>query len=174
MEDETLVEDGTLAEQEEAGEEEVEEEEEEEAGEVDYKSKAEKAEELAENYRKRAEKAEKKAKAPKKESTSSLTTSDILALAKADIDDEDMDEVLEYAAYKGISVKEALNSSIVKTTISEKAEERKSANAVNTGATRRGSSQVSDDRLLADARKGVMPDSEGDIARLALLKFKNK
>jgi hypothetical protein len=82
--------------------------------------------------------------------------------------------VLEYAKYKGISVKEALGASILKATLSEKNEERKSAQAVNTGATRRGSSQVSDDRLMSDARKGVMPEKEEDMARLAILRIKNR
>jgi len=130
----------------------------------------------------RAKKAEaalkenKPAEKPKKKEaqTGNLSTLDIIALSKADIEDEDIDEVLEYAKYKGISVKEALGASILKATLSEKNEERKSAQAVNTGATRRGSSQVSDDRLMADARKGVMPEKEEDMARLAILRIKNR
>jgi hypothetical protein len=128
----------------------------------------------------RAKKAEaalkenKPAEKKKEAQTGNLSTLDIIALSKADIADEDIDEVLEYAKYKGISVKEALGASILKATLSEKNEERKSAQAVNTGATRRGSSQVSDDRLMADARKGVMPEKEEDMARLAILRIKNR
>lgn len=176
MEDETQVEDETLEVQEETEvedtPEEVEETEEESPEEL--KARLAKAEELANNYKARAEKAEKKAKTPKTESTGSLSTPDILALTKANIDEEDIDEVLDYANYKKISIKEALNSNILKATLSEKKEQRNSAAVVNTGATRRGSSQISDDRLLADARKGIMPESEADIARLTILKFKNK
>lgn len=170
MEDETQVEETTLETPEEV---EVEAAEEETEEEVDWKAKAEKAEELANNYKARAEKAEKKAKSVKAEApTSSLSTVDILALSKANIEPEDIDEVLEWANFKKISVVEALNSSVLKATLAEKSEQRKSAQAVNTGATRRGTSSVSDDRLLADAEKGIMPDSEADIARLARLRFK--
>jgi hypothetical protein len=118
----------------------------------------------------------KKGEKPKKESktSSELSTLDIIALSKANIEDEDIDEVLEYASYKKIPVREALKSSILKSTLAEKAEMRKSAQAVNTGSTRRSSSSVSDDRLLADARKGIMPESEEDIARLTRLKLQKK
>lgn len=113
---------------------------------------------------------------PKKESkaTGDLSTLDIIALSKANIDDEDLDEVLEYASYKKIPVREALQSSILKTTLAEKAEMRKSAQAVNTGSTRRASGLVSDERLKADASKGILPDSEEDIARLARMRLQKR
>lgn len=117
---------------------------------------------------------EAKKVAPKKENTGELSTLDIIALSKANIEDEDLDDVLDYAKYKKTSVREALKSSILKSTLAEKAEMRKSAQAVNTGSTRKASGQVSDERLLADARKGMLPDSESDIAKLARLRFQNK
>ena len=173
MEDETMVEDETLEVQEEVEQEETEDVQEEiEEDEVDWKAEAEKAKKLAENQRIRAEKAEKKAKSVKTENTSSLSTSDILALTKANIDEDDIDDVLEYAAFKKVSVKDALNSSILKATIAEKSEQRRSAEAVNTGSTRRANGQVSDERLIADAQKGNMPESESDIARLVKLRLK--
>lgn len=104
-----------------------------------------------------------------------LSTTDIIALSRANIEDDDIDEVLEYAKFKKISVSEALKSSVVKATLSEKSEERKSAQAVYTGGgTRRAGGTVSDDRLLADAQKGIMPDSEADLARLTLIRMKNR
>lgn len=146
----------------------------EEVDETDWKAEAEKNKQLAENQRIRAEKAEKKTKTIKSETSNSLTTTDILALSRAQIDDSDLDEVLDYAKYKGISVKDALNSTVLKATLAEKSEERKSAQAVNTGATRRGSGVISDDRLMSDAQKGIMPDSDSDIQRLARLRLKNR
>ena len=172
-EDET-VNDDTLDIEEETELEEVEETQEYEQDDTDWKAEAEKQKTLAENQRIRAEKAEKKAKTTKPESSTSLTTTDILALSRAQIDDADLDEVLDYAKYKGISVKEALNSIVLKATLSQKAEERNSAQAVNTGATRRGSSAVSDERLLSDARKNIMPDKDSDLERLAILRIKNR
>jgi hypothetical protein len=124
----------------------------------------------AEKELKEAKKAEKKE--PKIDTN--LSSLDIIALSKANIDDEDIDEVLDYAAYKGISVKEALNSSILKATLSEKAEERMSAKAVNTGTGRRSGGAVSDERLLADAKKGIMPSNPEDIAKLARMRIGRK
>ena len=170
MNDEETVEVETTSE---APAEEVQEEEEAEETVEDLKARLAKAEEERENQKKRAEKAEKKAKeAPKAEGA--LSTADILAITKANIDDEDLEEVLEYATFKKIGVSEALQSSILKATLAEKAELRKSALAVNTGTGRRAGGNLSDDRLLSDAQKGNMPESEADIARLAVLRFKGR
>jgi len=169
-----MVNDDTLDIDSESEVEEVEEVDEVDEDTTDWKAEAAKNKQLAENQRIRAEKAERKAKTDKPEPTTNLTTTDILALSRAQIDDTDVDEVLDYAKYKGISVKEALNSTVLKATLSQKAEERNSAQAVNTGATRRGSSAVSDERLLSDARKNIMPEKDGDLERLAILRIKNR
>jgi len=176
MENDTQVEDETLEVQEEEVEvEEIADDEPEESPE-DLKARLKKAEELANNYKVRAEKAEAKAKGGEKTAKidTSLSTKDVLALSKANIDDEDLDEVLEYASYKKMPIHEVLKSPILKATLAQKAEERKSAAAVNTGSTRRAGNTTSDERLLADARKGVLPDSPDDIARLARLKLQRK
>jgi len=169
MDNEEQVNDETLEVETEA---EVEEQEEESI--EDIKARLAKAEELANNYKVRAEKAEKKGEKPTKIETNGLSTKDILALSKANIEDDDLDEVLDYAAYKKLPIHEALKSSVLKATLAEKAEHRKSAEAVNVGATRRASGVASDDSILANARKGIMPESEDDIARLARLRFKHK
>jgi 3-oxoacyl-(acyl-carrier-protein) synthase len=149
--------------------------EEEETETVDWEAEAKKAKELADNYKVRAEKAEKKAKdAPKAQPDSNLSTADILALSKAQIEAEDLEDVLEWATFKKITVQEALQSSTLKATLAEKAELRKSALAVNTGTGRRATTNLSDERLLADAQKGNLPDSDADIARLAKLRFSKK
>ena len=98
-----------------------------------------------------------------------------IALSKADIAPEDIEDVVEYAQFKKMSVLEALKSPVMKATLAEKNELRKSAAAVNTGGSRRaGSAGISDDRLLADAAKGIMPESETDMARLQELRFKRR
>ena len=134
----------------------------------DVAARLAKAEELAHNYKIRAEKAEAKAKvqvqAEDKTTAPELTAKDILAVSKAGIDPEDLDEVIEYANYKRIPIHEALKSSVVKATLAEKDELRKSAQATNTGTVRRSSSSV------ANARKGIMPDSDTDLARLVKLR----
>ena len=153
--------------------EEVETEEVEEESIDDLKAKLAKAEEERENQKKRAEKAEKKAKeAPKADGA--LSTADILALSKAPIEADDIDDVLEWASFKKISIHEALQSTALKATLAEKAEIRKSALAVNTGTGRRAGGSVSDERLLADAQQGKMPENEADIARLATIRLKGR
>ena len=150
-------------------EEEIEEETEVEAEEeIDWKARALKAE-------KKFITAKVKHDKPKSSSDSKLSTFDMLALQKADIEtEEDLDEVTRWADYNKISVAEALKSPILKTVLSGKAEERKSAAAVNTGGGRRaGGGALSDERLLADARKGILPAGD-DIARLAVLRIQNK
>lgn len=121
---------------------------------------------------------EAKAKPAKKAdvaNTSNLSTADIIALTKADIDPEDIDEVVSYAKYKKISVTEALKSPAIKATLAENAEVRKSAQAVSLGGGRRaGNGGKSDERLLADAAKGILPETEADFNRLAELRLKNK
>lgn len=95
-----------------------------------------------------------------------LSSKDLLALMKAEVSDEDVDEVVDYARFKKISVAEALKSSVIKQTLAEKSEQRKIANATFTGTSKRATTKVSDETLLSNAKKGIMPDSEEDIERL--------
>jgi len=167
MEDETQVE-TTLEPQEEV----VEVEETPEESVDDIKARLQKAEELAKNYKIRAEKAETKAKEVPEKSGPELSAMDLLAVTRSGIEPEDLSEVMEYAKFKNIPIHEALKSSVVKATLAEAAELRKSAAATNTGTARRASTAVSDDQLLENARKGVMPDSDADLARLTKLRLK--
>jgi hypothetical protein len=144
---------------------------------IDWKSEAQKAKELAENYKVRAEKAERAAKTVKTvdaptAKTGDLSSKDIIALMNAKVAEEDIDEVADYAKYKGISIAEALKTSTIKATLNERSEQRNTAAATNTGASRRGSSQMSEDALLSNAGSGRMPESDADIARLIAAKAK--
>lgn len=129
----------------------------------------EKADKNYNDQRIRAEKAERNGKvvAPKPlEKKGDLSTKDLYALMNAKVAEEDVDEVVEYAKFKKIEVKDALNSSVVKTLLADKAEMRRTAEATSTGSTRRSSGKVSDDTLVNNASKGVMPDSDDEIERL--------
>lgn len=132
------------------------------------KSELEKAKELANNYKIRAEKAEKLAKQAPKElgKQVEVSTSDIIALTRANIHEDDIADVQEYAKFKGISIKEALNSSVVKTLISENTEKRNVALASNTSSARRSPTQASEETLLSRASRGEMPSNENDLIRL--------
>jgi hypothetical protein len=143
----------------------------------DVAARLAKAEELAKNYKIRAEKAEAKAKevGESKPASQDLSAMDILAVSRAGIEPEDLEDVLDYAKYKGIPVHEALKSSVVKATLAEKQEVRKSAQATNTGGARRGTSAIPDDRLISEAsRGGVLPDSDADMERLVKLRFQKR
>lgn len=136
---------------------------------------AKKAQELAENYKVRAEKAEKalkgsagKASEPSKKSPE-FSLKDIRALS--DVHDEDVDEVVEYAKFKGITPAEAKNTTVIKTLLKDREEQRKIAAATATGTARRGSNKNTDEALLENANKGILPDNDEDIARLARVRF---
>lgn len=141
---------------------------------------AEKAKELAENYKIRAEKAEKASKngnsegekTPKNERNEEMSSRDIIALTKANIADEDIDVVLDYAKFKKISVAEALKSSVVKATLAENEEHRKTAAATNTGTGRRGVQQKSEDVLLSEFKSGKVPETDDEMERLAVARMK--
>ena len=138
------------------------------AQEADREERLRKAEEVAQNQKIRAEKAESQLKKPEKENITpktddSLSQTDLIAVLKADISEEDISEVTDYAKLKKISVAEALKSSVVKAILSEKKEERKTAEATSTGVTRRGSTKPSSSQLMENAEKGIMPESDEEL-----------
>ena len=153
---------------------------------IDFlKEKLNKLESAYENQKRRAEKAEAQAKTKpaeraetSKQSRSGfneLTPFDLMAVSKAELDEEGLTEVMDFARYKKISVSEALKSPIMKAALAEKAENRRIAEATNTGSGRRGNSRISDEALLDSARSGNnLPDSEADIRRLVQARMKNR
>jgi len=145
--------------------------EEEEEEEIDWEARAKKAE--ATIIKAKDKKAPKGT--PEAKTDSKLSIFDQKAIFNADIDtQEDLDEILDYAQRKNISVAKALESTVIKATLAENAQIRNSAKAVNTGTGRRASGTVTDAQLMADASKGKMPSSEEDIAKLARMRFNKK
>lgn len=128
------------------------------------RAELEKLKQEARNQKIRAEKAEKLAKSSAKPD---LTPTDIYALLKADVEEEDFQEVVDYAHLKGISVKDALKSSVVQGIIAEKKEERRTAEATATGNKRSRPKPPTGDELLHKARTtGELPDREEDLQEL--------
>jgi hypothetical protein len=113
----------------------------------------------------------KQVESPKAQA-SELSTTDLYALMKHNVEQEDINDVVDYAKLKGIPVADALKSNVVKTILAEKSEERKVAQATHTGTAKRSSGKVSDEDLLANAKKGILPEDDSDITRLAKLKLK--
>ena len=141
----------------------------------EIKTRLAKAEELANNYKIRAEKAEKLAKSTKDQPVTQraeVSTNDLYALIEAKVPQDDIEDVKEYAKLKGISLSEALKTSVVKAILNEKAEMRNVALASNVGNARRSGGKISDDALLENARKGIMPETDADIKRLLALRKK--
>lgn len=134
-----------------------------------------KAKEIAENQRIRAEKAEKgkkeEEKKEDKKETSELSTKDILYLAKADIHEDDLGDVLEWAKFKNISVNEAHKA--LKGALDVRAEERKTAAASNTRTSRPGT-QVSGETLLEKAKRGEISEKDEDIDKLVEARMEEK
>lgn len=132
----------------------------------ELKARLAKSEELATNYKVRAEKAEKKAKEtpvvePKPEN--GLSIKDWKALQ--DVHDDDVEEVVEWAKFKKITVAEAKKSPHIVTLLKEKQEQRKTAAATNTGPARRGSVKVSDEEVVEKAQKGQLPEDPEALAK---------
>jgi len=127
-----------------------------------------KAEKIAENQRIRAEKAERLAKGEKPRveqkptpTAGELTAKDIILLSKSNISEsEDIDEVLDFAKYKGISISEALKSSTVKSILAEKAEQRKTAEVTNTNSSRRATPKITSEQIIAKSESGEDVDPE--------------
>ena len=133
--------------------------------------KAAKAEELAKNYKIRAEKAEALAKKSTEKITSKneqMSLKDIRALQ--DVPDEDIDEVVDFAKFKGVSIAEAKNNPVIQTLLKTKAEERATAQAANVKKSQRGASGVSEDDLISKVNKmEEMSDEEMEQAAKAII-----
>jgi predicted nucleotide-binding protein (sugar kinase/HSP70/actin superfamily) len=152
---------------------------------TDWKALALKNQGIAKRYKTQMEKAKAEAEAKIKErepntkpevkekTQEELSPRDIIVLTNANIaEEEDIDVVLDYAKFKKISVAEALKSSVVKTTLAENEEHRRTAAAANTAPGRRGAQQKSEDSLLSEFKSGKVPETDDEMDRLALARMK--
>lgn len=87
-----------------------------------------------------------------------LSTTDVYALVKAEVPEEDVDEVKRVATALGMSVAEAIKDPVTKGILERKAALRKTAEATNVTTARPGSKKVTDEQLLDDASKGILPE----------------
>jgi hypothetical protein len=132
-----------------------------------------------EHFRKKA--TEKKEETPEKpqpkkepsKKEESLSAKDALLLAKAEVDIDDVDEVVDFAKYRKITIAEALKSSTLKAILTERAEERRTALAAQTRNTRSAKTPTADS-LLDKARKGEIPDSADAIETLAKARMESR
>ena len=131
-----------------------------------------------ENQKIRAEKAEQELKALKKAPVEKETPKNDMSLkdirALSDVHDDDVDSVVDWAKFKGISVAEAKKSSEIQSLLRTREEERQTAQAANVGPAKRGSSKVSDEVLLERLSKGDLPIEDIDKAAKARLERKRQ
>lgn len=101
---------------------------------------------------------------PKKEikeepkNDSNLSQMDVLVLAKADIHEDDMEEVIEFSRFKKISIAEALKNGTLKSILAEKAEFRKSAEMANAGTGKKPVNKKTPEALVDELSKGNVPE----------------
>lgn len=107
-----------------------------------------------------------------KSSQDGLSSADVIAVINSKIPQEDIPDVAEYAKFKKITIAEALKDGVVKNILADKAEQRRIADGTATGdGKKRGSAKLSDEALLSNAEKGVMPDSDEDMRRLSVIQL---
>lgn len=121
-----------------------------------------KAQEYARNQKIRAEKAEEKPNKPtttaKKDDDSNLSSVDTIAIIKANVHEDDIEEVIKASKLLGKSISETLKDSTFKTILNTREEERKTAEATNTNTAKPGTKQVSGDELKQNLSKGQVPE----------------
>lgn len=145
---------------------------EEEAPETDEEKEALKAK-VAELESKNKQLFERTKKVEKKEVPKDISNADILFLAKADIHEDDMDEVLDWAKFKKVSVKEA--HAMLKDTLAVRDEQRRTQEATNTGSSRKGTNKIVPADILQKARTtGEVPDSDEAMTALFLARQAEK
>ena len=133
--------------------------------------KISKLEQEKENQKIRAEKAERAGKKepdhkpePKLDEKPTLTAKDVLFLTKEGItEEEDVDEIINFAGYRKISISEARKDKTLISILSDRAEERRIALATQTKGNR-GTTKVSDDTLLSNLSRGEIPEPGSEEA----------
>lgn len=123
----------------------------------------------------RLKKLEEPEKKPSKKEApaSKMSDKDMIALMRADIPDEDIDEVKAFAEYRKIPISEAIKNKTMQSILSERQEERQTANAAQTKGAR-GASKVTGEVLLEKARRGEVSDKTEDIEKLVTARINSR
>jgi hypothetical protein len=143
----------------------------------DLKALLAKAEEERENQKKRAEKAEKLAKQnkPTAKEEGTLSTTDVLYLAKSDVHDDDIEYLTTLAKNNKLSLKEA--HAQFKPLLDVRNEERKTADATQTGSGRGKKPATGEEYLRKAQETGEVPTTDKGMQELILARqnrFKKK
>lgn len=106
-----------------------------------------------------------------KETSDSISSTDMFAILKADVHEDDVEKVTKFAKMEGISVKEALKNPELKAILNIRQEQRTTAAATNVSNARRGAQAPTGETLVENANKGKLPESDADIERLMRAKM---
>lgn len=134
--------------------------------------KATKAEELANNYKIRAEKAENENKSLKGSKPSAekseLSPKDYLALTENQVSSDDFDEVIRVSKILDKPISEALKDKTMKQILSDRKEERATANASQTSSRQRSvSNETKGEDLLRHAEStGEIPEDDEGLRKI--------
>lgn len=99
-----------------------------------------------------------------------ISRTELYSLVKANVPDEDTNECVIFAKSHGMTVTEALKDDRLKAILKVNAEYRKSAEVANTSGTRKGNIKPSNDQILENASKGVMPQNVDDLVQARIAK----
>jgi len=141
-----------------------------------------------ENMRIRAEKAERVNKpekpvetiTPKKEVETETPKNpdlkEVVATTKAlhDVHEDDVDAIMEWAKFKGISIPEAKKEPHIQSLLKTNEEERKTANATSTGKGKRGVTKKSIKAITDKANEYKDLDTDEDYEKLADARLKKQ
>lgn len=95
-----------------------------------------------------------------------LSLKDQMALLKADVNEDDLDEVIDFAQYKKISIADAVKHPVVRATLKEKEEFRLSQKASAGTDTKRATQKSTPEATLAKAREGKLPEDLNEAEKL--------
>lgn len=103
-----------------------------------------------------------------------LTPKDALLLAKANVHEDDLETIIEFATFKKVPVADVLKDTTMQKILAGNAEERATAAASNRGGAR-GTSRVSGEDLLRKAETtGEVPDTTKGMNDLFLARQARK
>lgn len=116
---------------------------------------------------KQAEALAKQLKKPEEKETpkNELNLKDIRALQ--DVHDDDVDQITDYAKFKGVSVAEAKKLPEMQALLRTREEERTTAQATNTGGGRKATSKDTHEAILERAEAGQLPEDDEGIKKLS-------
>lgn len=109
---------------------------------------------------------------PDKQEKEALTLKDIRALN--DVHDDDVDELVSYAKFKGIEVSEAKKLPEMAALLKDKGEKRATAAATNVRGGRPGKIEVSDTAIIDKAKKGELTPEEMEKAADVIMQNRRK